>query len=72
MTYYEKNKERIKEYNRRRYVNNRERIMRKCMEWQKSHPLQMNEIHRRYYLKNTEKRQQYQREYYRRKKASGA
>jgi len=71
MTYYEQNKERIKEYNRRRYANNRERIMRKSMEWQKAHPLQMYEIHRRYYLKNAEKRQQYQREYYRRKKASG-
>lgn len=71
MTYYEKNKERIKAYNRKHYAENRERKMQQSMEWQKAHPLQMYEIHRRYYLKNVEKRQEYQREYYRRKKAVG-
>lgn len=67
MTYYEQNKERIKAYNRERYRKNKERCMAKAMEWQRNHPFEMSEIHRRYYLKHGEERRAYGREYYRKK-----
>ena len=66
--YYLANRERILAYSKERYRKNKERCYAKVREWQKAHPLENSELHRKYYLRHAEERRAYQRAYKARKK----
>ena len=61
--------ERRLEYQRAYYRTHKEQVKQRSIEWQKAHPLEMSEAHRRYYLKNADEIRRKNRERYHRSKA---
>ena len=66
--YYLANRERILAYSKERYRKNKKKCYEKVREWQKNHPLENSELHRRYYIRHAEERRAYQRAYKARQK----
>jgi len=58
-----KDKEKKKEYERQRYQKNKQKIINKQKEWNKSNPEKRKLICKKYYQKNKEKIDLYQQEY---------